>query len=394
MSTARPGAAGVVIVGTGIAGISAAEMLRANGYPGPVSVIGAEATTPCRRTALSKDLLRADLSDERIRLRPSMFWTERDIEVRTGIAVEQIDTDARTIVLSDGTARGYDALILATGGTAVRPAMMADVLTLRARDDAEAIRAAIGSAGRVTIIGGGLIGLEIAASAAAAGHAVAVVEGAERVMERVVPEQISELIANVHRSHGVTLDCGVRVIEATGERVIRADGERMGGPVVAALGLRPDTALAAAAGLEVSSTGIIVDDRMRTSAAGVYAAGDVAAVPHPLTGTPHRAEHWLAAAEQGKAAAHAVLADLTGDTAPAYREIPLAWTVQYGLNLQIAGSPTAGNRIEIDGSLADHDATVRSFDGDTLVGAVAVGRPRDGRTTRAEIAAHLDRLAV
>ncbi|MGW5522916.1 NAD(P)/FAD-dependent oxidoreductase [Gordonia sp. NPDC003950] len=385
---------GVVIVGTGIAGMTAAQTLRDNGFGGPVTVIGSEPEDPYRRTALSKDLLRADLSADRIRLRPSAFWTEKNIEVCCGVMASDLDTAGRLIGLSDGRTLPYDALILATGGRAASAEPMAGVPTLRTRSDAQRIRESIADTGRVSVVGGGLIGLEIAASAAAAGYPVDVVERAHRVMERVVPEIVSEVIAELHSERGVVLRCGARVASADAAGLTLSGGARLDGPVVAALGLRPDVTLAVAAGIEVAAAGIHTDDHLRTSADGVYAAGDVAAPPHPRTGRPARTENWMSATKQGMAAALSVSADLAGGSAPAYREVPLAWTIHYGVNFQIAGWPASGTRYEIDGSLAERDAVVRCFDDRQLVGAVAIGRPRAGRTAREEITAELTRLTV
>ncbi|KJR08319.1 FAD-dependent oxidoreductase, partial [Gordonia sihwensis] len=169
--------AGVVVVGAGTAGVTAAATLRAEGYDGPVTLIGAEPGTPYRRTALSKDLLGADLSESRIALQKPDFWASRGIDIRTRVSVTAIDTAARTVALDDGTRLDYRALVLATGGRPIRPSWLAaDVPALRTRDDAIAIRDGLNDSQRLVVIGGGLIGLELAASAAAHGMSATVVE--------------------------------------------------------------------------------------------------------------------------------------------------------------------------------------------------------------------------
>lgn len=380
-----PTEAPVVIAGTGIAGITAAETLRGNGFTGPITVFGGEPDRPYRRTALSKDLVGADVSIDKIALRKSEFWTDKDIEVRAGVDITDVDADQRTVTGSDGSTTDYRALILATGGTPIMPEWMSQVPSLRTRGDAETIKALIGSTEEFSVIGGGLIGLELAASGAAAGYDVSVYERDDRLMGRVVPEVVSDFLLDLHRTHGVNVHLGAQVSEAAGDRLCLADGTRRETTVIAAMGMSPETGLAAAAGADVSRAGILVDDCLRTTVPGVYAAGDVAATPHPITGDAGRAEHWMAATEQGRTVAATVLADLSDEPAAPHRDVPLAWTIQYGTNIQIAGWPTLGDRLEIDGSVADGDATIRVYDEHGLVGGIAIGRPKDGRTIRSEI---------
>ncbi|NMO01787.1 FAD-dependent oxidoreductase [Gordonia sp. TBRC 11910] len=386
-----PDAPHVVVVGTGIAGITTAETLRASGFDGRITVVGDEPDLPYRRTALSKDIVSADLSTAKVTLRKPGFWAERGIEFRTGTTAVGIDTAARTVSFDDRTEIAYTALVLATGGTPRRFSWMTrDVAVLRNRADALAVQAQLTTGTPLIVIGGGLIGMELAASATGAGVPVTVLEAADRPMGRVLPPDVSDVIAAAHRAHGVDVITDVSITAAAADHV---EGDGFDTPatgfVVAALGMVPNTGLAAKAGLRIGTSGIVVDAHLRTSAPGVYAAGDVAEYPHPLTGTHHRSEHWLTAGDQGKVAASTILADLGYDAEPSTTPVPLAWTVQYGTNIQIAGWPAEGDRIEVDGSLSDLDATIRVFDGELLVGAVAVGRPAHGRKTREEITACL-----
>ncbi|MFZ2510927.1 MAG: FAD-dependent oxidoreductase [Gordonia sp. (in: high G+C Gram-positive bacteria)] len=395
MSSQTGAASGVVIIGAGAAGATAAQTLRGEGYTGEVTIIGAEAGLPFRRTALSKDLLTADLSQQRIALQKQQYWSDKDIEIRSAATVLGFDPEARTVSLSDGTELSYAALILATGGQPIRPDWLDDdVPTLRTVADAERIRAAIAQSGSLTVIGGGLIGLELAASAAAAGHRVTVLEAGDRLMSRVVPREVSVFLADLHRQHGVDVRLDGRVVRASAAGVELHDGEQIGGTVVAALGMAPDVALAEVAGADAGRGGIVVDPSLRTSLAGVYAAGDVAAVPDPRTGEPARGEHWFAAVDQGAAAARTVLADLAGARAPVFAEVPRAWTIQYGVNFQLVGWPAAGGDVTVDGILTAQAqdgpaATVLVSGPEGLRGAVTVGRAAAARELRAQLGANV-----
>ncbi|MFT4201121.1 NAD(P)/FAD-dependent oxidoreductase [Gordonia sp. (in: high G+C Gram-positive bacteria)] len=388
-----PEAAAVVIVGGGVAGITAAETLRTLGHTGPITVIGDEPHLPYRRTALSKDLLAADLSSEKIRLRKPEFWADRDITIVTGTTVDSIDADRRGVVCGDGAAVDYDALVLATGGRPRTVDAVDDAVpTLRHHADAMALQQRLAD-GPVVIIGGGLIGLEIAASAAAAsGNPVTVLEAAPSVLTRVMPEQVAAAIVDLHRANGVGIVTGVDLASATPDAVHTADGVVHRGAVVSAIGMVPDTRLAQSAGASIGPAGIVVDDRLRTDVPGVYAAGDVAARPHPVTGEPARAEQWMTATEHGKLVAATIAGDLGLETSGAtpVSPIPLAWTIHYGRNVQLVGWPGSAERIEVDGAIDDFDATVRCYRGDDLVGAVCLGRAAAGRALRTEIAEALD----
>lgn len=383
-------AAGIVIVGAGTAGVTAAATLRAEGYGGPVTLIGAEPGLPYRRTALSKDLLAADLSEERIALQKPEFWASKGIDVRGDVRVTAIDPDERTVALDDGGVLDYAALVLATGGRPVRPSWLDDgVRSLRTRDDALAIRDDLTRSERLVVIGGGLIGLELAASAAAHGMSASVVEASDRLAGRVMPAVVSEYLAALHSDNGVWLRTSSTVDTATPRRVQLADGTQLVGTVVAAVGAHPDLALAQASGVTVCAAGVVVNGALATDVPGIFAAGDVAALPDVRTGAPARGEHWFGATDQGKAVARSVLADLADLPAPPFAEVPRAWTMQYGVNIQMVGWPTASDDVRVEGSLAEGDALVTTYDEGALIGAVAVGRAAAARECRSEIAAGL-----
>ncbi|MCR8899338.1 FAD-dependent oxidoreductase [Gordonia sp. GONU] len=401
MNSGPAHAPSVVIVGTGVAGITAAETLRANRFDGTITVFGEEPHLPYRRTALSKGILDGDLSDPKITLRPPGYWEERGIHIVPSVRVTGIDAVSRTVELADGSAVGYDALVLATGGTARQlPGASPDLLSLRTRRDVERLRARIDS-GPVVIVGGGLIGLEIAAAVSSSEQRVdsagqiTVLEAAASLLSRVVPDSVAEAVAALHRDRGVRVVTDSRITAAETDAVTLADGTRLTGTVISAIGMQPDTALAEAAGLSVSPAGIVVDETLHTSTPRIYAAGDVAARPHPLTGEPMRAEQWLTATEHGKLVAMTIAADLglaTGPSTPVPR-VPLAWSMQYSSNIQMVGWPTMADRFDVDldtstgtGTCADGFATtVRCFADERLVGAVCMGRGGAGRALRTEI---------
>jgi 3-phenylpropionate/trans-cinnamate dioxygenase ferredoxin reductase subunit len=380
-----------VIVGTGIAGTSAALRLRSSGFDGRVLLIGDEPHEPYRRPPLSKDLLSGSTPAERIRLRPRETWEKQEIELRTSSRVASVDTDAKSLSLADGEQLRYDQLLLATGG---RPRMLPQAVcatgldgvhTLRTMSDIPALQAALTPGSSVLVIGAGLIGAEVAATARGLGCPVMMLEAAEQPLSRLLPPQISQVYAGLHREHGVDLHTGVQI--ASLERIdlgllaTDAEGRKwLADAVVVAVGMTPSTELAEAAGLEVDN-GIVVDEYFRTSAPEVFAAGDVANQPNLLLGGRHRVEHWTSAQEQGTAVARSML----GEREP-YGKVPWCWSDQYGVNLQVTGWPSASDDVTVRGSLDDLDFTAIFHRAGRLVGAVGVNRPKEVRTLRKLIA--------
>ncbi|GAA4641009.1 NAD(P)/FAD-dependent oxidoreductase [Gordonia humi] len=380
---------GVVVVGAGTAGVTAATTLRDRGFDGPLTLIGDEPEHPYRRTALTKELLAADLSVDRISLHRPDVWDAKGIDLRRGRRVVAVEPARRIVVCDDDQEIGYRALILATGARAARPVWLDGVPTLRILSDALAVREVIESAGRLTVLGGGLIGLELAASAASRGMPVDIVEAGDRLASRVVPAAVSDWLRALHERAGVTVRVGARATSVTPEAIGFADGTLVDGPVVAAVGMTPNIDLAVSSGIETSAEGIDVDAVFATSEPGVFAVGDCAATPDSLTGLPTAGGHWFGATDQGRAVASSVLAHLTGDAPEPFRDVPRAWTIQHGVNVQTVGWPSAGGDVRVEGCLDSADAAVRvSVDGE-LIGAVTVGRAAQARALRTEIAAGL-----
>ncbi|WP_018636345.1 NAD(P)/FAD-dependent oxidoreductase [Parafrankia elaeagni] len=373
-----------VIIGTGVAGVSAAFGLRSAGFEGRVVLVGGESHVPYLRPPLSKDVLRGETPPERQLLRPLTLFTRRQIELRTGVQAVAIDPVARLVRLDDGDCLRYGRLLLATGGKA-RTLPQADgvagVFTLRSRDDAVALRDALATRPRVLVVGAGFIGAEVAASARTLGCEVTVIEAASTPMSRVLPPSVAAIYRDIHRSHGVDLRTGVGLhgLERTGATTVATgtDGTRIEAEVVVlGIGMVPDTDLAERAGAVVAD-GIIVDEHCATSIPGVFAAGDVARAPRPRFGGTHRPEQWQHAQHQGASAARAMLGYQEKVT-----EVPWCWSDQYDVNLQICGWPSFDDRVRVRGDLDALDGIAIFDRGGVVTGAVGINRSDDVRALR------------
>lgn len=335
-------AAGMVVVGAGEAGTRAATTLREEGWTGPVTLIGNESHAPYERPPLSKAVQTDEQEPAPAWIRTSDALAGLGIEHLPGVTVTEVDRAGHAVVLDDGRRLPYERLLLATGAAPRQLPWAAAGAHHYIRDygDAVTLRGALVPGARVAVVGGGFLGLELAASAQARGCRVTVVEMAGRVLERIVPAEIAAVIADRHEDAGVELRCGERV-EAVAARG-GAWALRLGGgdvfdadAVVVAVGATPRTALAEEAGLEVDG-GVVVDSCLATSDPDIYAAGDCCSFPHGLYGARRmRLEAWRPAQEQGAVAAR----NLLGAT-EVFEAVPWFWTDQYELTLQIAGLPT------------------------------------------------------
>ncbi|HEY6311821.1 MAG TPA: FAD-dependent oxidoreductase [Streptosporangiaceae bacterium] len=338
--------AAYVIVGASLAGAKAAETLRAEGFDGPVVLIGEEAERPYERPPLSKDYLMGKAERETIYVHPESWYAEHDVDLRLGAQVTAVDPAAREVRLADGSRVGYAKLLLATGSVPRRlPLEGGDadgVLYLRRVGDSDQIRAAFQTATRVVVIGAGWIGLETAAAARAAGVDVTILETAKLPLLRVLGREAAQVFADLHREQGVDLRFGVQVAEITAPGG-RADGVRLADgshvpadAVVVGVGITPRVELASGAGLEIGN-GVAVDARLRASDPDIYAAGDVANAYHPGLGRHIRVEHWANALHQPQVAARAML----GQDA-VYDNVPYFYTDQYDLGMEYAGHVEPG----------------------------------------------------
>ncbi|WP_022730857.1 NAD(P)/FAD-dependent oxidoreductase [Thalassospira lucentensis] len=339
----------VVIVGAGQAGLSCAAKLRTEGFEGEISLIGNEADAPYQRPPLSKAYLLGNLAADRLLLRPLGWYEEQRVTLRTGVEVASLDRAGKRVTLSTGDTLAYDALVFATGAEA-RP--LPDTLlrgrrgvhTIRDRADIEALRPELDAASNVLVIGGGYIGLEIAAVTRGLGNEVDLVEAAPVILGRVACRETALSIAALHEARGVRLHIGQGVASLSGQgRVTGAhltDGTEIAADVViAGIGAAPRTALADAAGLDISN-GILVDACGRTSDPSIFAAGDCAC--YRLPDGDLRLESVGNAIDTGEVVARSILENGAG-----YTPKPWFWSDQFDLKLQIAGRAQPDDQVVV-----------------------------------------------
>ena len=342
----------IVVVGASLAGLSAAEALRAEGYDGTVVMVGAESLPPYDRPPLSKQVLAGVWEPERTTLRDADTWAALDLELHLGREATGLDTANRAIQLDDRSALHFDGVIIATGAT---PRQLPDmpplqgIHTLRTLGDCLAIRAAFDSGGRVVVVGAGFIGLEVAATAHERGLAVTVLEALAVPLERVVGADMGLAIRNFQRRRGVDLRCNAPVAEFLGgERVeaVRLDDgtEIAADAVIVGVGVMPNTAWLAGSGIRVGD-GVICDAHCATSVPGIYAAGDVARWYNPLFEQEIRVEHWTNAVEQGRVAGKNLLSG-TEASVP-YAPVPSFWSDQFDRKIQFAGHVDATDEVRV-----------------------------------------------
>ena len=365
----------IVVVGAGQAAASLAARLRALGYEGALTLIGAEGDPPYQRPPLSKGYLLGDMARERLWLRKREWYEENGIELRLGTAVTAIDPAARTVTA--GEKLPWDALVLATGA---RPRRLSDAQgaplegwhTVRTLSDIDAIAPEMRPGRHLLVVGGGYIGLEAAAVARRLGLAVSVVEMGQRILGRVAAAETADWFRGLHRANGVTIREGVGLDTLLGER--RVTGARLtdgttieADLVLAGIGVEPHSRLAEEAGC-AQTNGITVDAYGRTTVPGIWACGDAASVP--FRGAHRRLENVQNAID----GAEAVAANLLGAEAP-YEPHPWFWSDQYDAHLQIAGLNAGHDRVVVreDGAGRSH----WHYSGPTLVSVDAIDAPRD-----------------
>ncbi len=353
---------GVVIIGSGECGVRAAFTLRDRGYSGSITLIGAESALPYERPPLSKGK-----SSEPKLIRAEQAYRDAGIELRLGLRAETVDPAGKQVGLDDGTALAYEKLLLATGANARLFPGMDGCLTLRTVEDADRIIPGFAEGARVGIIGGGFIGLELAATARLAGADVTVVEAGSRLMARAVPAEIADRVGTRHRDEGVNLMTATEVASADAKTIVLADGTRLSFDlVIAGVGALPNTGLADAAGLSVEN-GIVVDSSFRTSAPDIFAAGDCC--NFPWLGRQVRLESWRAAQDQGDHAAAAMLGDVAE-----YARVPWFWSDQYDLSLQVAGLFDPGRETLRRGDPESPVLLFQCDDAGRLAAAAGVGK--------------------
>ena len=361
--TSRPRSAGagaerIVIIGGGAAGFAAAEMLRREGFDGPLSLVSADDAAPYDRPNLSKDYLAGTAPEEWIPLRPAKFYRDNDIDLRLGTEAKRVDPAGRRATLANGETLAFTKLLLATGAEPLRlrcpGADLPYVRTLRSLTDCRSLRDRAQPGTRAVIVGASFIGLEAAAALRRRQVEVHVVAPEARPMERVLGPAMGDFVRSLHESQGVTFHLG-RTVGAIDERGVQLDdGARLETDLVlVGIGVRPRLALAESAGLTVE-LGVRVNEYLETSAPGIFAAGDIARWPDPYSGERLRIEHWVVAERQGQTAAHNMLG-----RRERFVGVPFFWTQHYDVSIDYVGHAESWDSIEQQGDPGARDVALQ-----------------------------------
>jgi 3-phenylpropionate/trans-cinnamate dioxygenase ferredoxin reductase subunit len=379
----------VVVVGGGLAAQRVCETLRRLGHDGRVRVLCEEPHPPYDRPPLSKGVLTGELDTATPVLRPPDWYLANEVELLLGARARSVDPASRRVELQDGSSLPYDELVIATGSRPRRlPALPLGeaVRELRTIDDARSLREALSSGiERLVIVGAGLIGMEVASSAVSLGLDVTLVEAAPTPLARVLPAALGRWITRLQTRAGVEvwLERSVEHLRwrPSGAELTLSDGRTLAADLVlVATGTQPAARLLAAAGLDGGA--LEVDAGGRSALPHVYAAGDAACFPDPVSGRHIPTPHWEAAAHQGAAVAHSIV----GVPAKAVQP-PMFWSDQHGVRIQFVGHAGDADRLELDGDPESGDFTAWLMAGRRPLGALLVGRPRALPAARARIAA-------
>ena len=383
----------IVIVGAGQAGGQTAVSLRLMGHKGPIVLIGDEAHVPYERPPLSKAFLAGDVGHERLYLKKPTYYGDHDIELRLNTRVTAIDRAAKTVTLGSGENLTYDKLVLAMGSRVRRLDVpggdLPGIHYLRTLADVEEIKASLKQSARAAIVGGGYIGLEVAAVLTKLGASPVVIEVMDQVMARAMAPKVASFFEQVHRSHGVDirLKTGVTGFEAGSDGRVAAaitnSGEKIPADlVIIGIGILPEAELAAEAGLTVEN-GIAVDEYGRTEDPSVFAAGDCTNHPNALLDRRLRLESVQNAVSQGKTVATAII----GKPAP-YAEVPWFWSDQFDLKLQIVGLSDPTDEVVIRGSVEECKFSACYLRNGIFVAINCINTLRDFNAAKKLIAAH------
>ena len=373
--------ASVIIIGGGGAGLAAADMLRREGYDGPITMVSAEDAPPSDRPNLSKDYLAGQAQDDWIPLRSPEYFTERRIELLLGTRVSSIDVSGRQVVLEGGARHSFGSLLIATGAHPVQlPIPGADgpqVHYLRSFADSRSLVDKARSAKHVVVVGASFIGLEVSAALRTRGIAVDVVAPEKVPLERVMGTEVGRFVQSIHAAHGVVFHLGETVTSIAGRTVTLSGGGTVDADfVVMGVGVRPATAVAERSGLAVDR-GIAVNEFLETSKPGIFAAGDVARWPDPHTGERIRVEHWVVAERQGQVAARNMLG-----RRERFDAVPFFWSQHYDVTIRYVGHAERWETVTVIGSLDARDASVFIRGGRTLAVATV---SRDRESLQAEL---------
>ncbi len=382
--------AGTIIIGAGQAGAETAFALRKLGYQKPIHIIGKEPSLPYQRPPLSKTFLKGEIAPERLLFKPAEIYQREKIRVLTKTEAAKILREKKTLRLKNGENLAYDHLVLATGGEArqlnIPGASLRGVHLLRKREDSESLREAAEKEGRIVIVGGGYIGLEVAASLKQKGCDVILLEAEPRLLSRVAAPEISAFFQEIHEAHGVEIRCGARLVSLEGRdhvEALRLDGgEIIKTPLaLIGVGLCPNTGLAEEAGLLVAD-GITTDIHSRTSDPFIFAAGDCANHPSRI----YRRRLRLESVQNAIAQAQSAAATICGCEKP-YIEVPWFWSDQYDVKWQMAGLSEGYDGRVVRGEMGGRRFSVFYLRGGFLIAADAINSAADFMAARLAIAA-------
>lgn len=366
----------IVIIGGGAAGLACAHELRRLGFNGHVTMLSADADPPCDRPNLSKDYLAGAAPEEWLWLRSDEWYAENRVELRLSTEVTRIDPAKRRVHCASGEPVPFDRLLIATGAEPNRlPAPGFDhqnVHMLRSVADARAIADAAKEGSRAVIIGASFIALEVAASLRHRSVHVDIVSVEEVPLEHVFGRELGQKLQALHEQNGVRFHLSAVVDSFDGEAVILGGGERIAADfVVVGIGVRPRTALAESAGAAVDK-GVIVDAFLETSVPGIYAAGDIASYPEPISGQRARIEHWVVAERQGEVAA----ANMLG-ARKRFESAPFFWTEQYGVPIRYVGRASGWDAVTCEGNFEGGSFAARYFVNGSHCATATIGRDRE-----------------
>jgi len=373
----------VAIIGGGAAGNAAAETLRKEGFSGSITVLSADDTLPYDRPNLSKGFLAGSAPADWIPLRSADFYKDQGIDLLLNTRVAAIDPARRQLLLGSGEEVAFDALLLATGAEPVRLSIpgseLSQVHYLRTLADCNALLAAIPAVRRAVVIGASFIGLEVAASLRARRIDVDVVAPEAIPMERILGPEVGRFIRQLHENHGVRFHLGTTATAIFEGAVALQNGQRLPADlVVVGIGVRPLTSLAEQAGLRVER-GVIVNEYLETQTPGIFAAGDIARWPDPISGEAIHVEHFVVAERHGQTAARNIL----GAQEP-FHQSPFFWSEHYDVTIAYTGSAQSWDRVEIDGSLATRDCAISYFRSGKKLAVAAIGRDRQNLEAEAD----------
>lgn len=366
----------IVIIGGGAAGLACAKELRARGFAGEVAILSADTDPPCDRPNLSKDYLAGNAPEEWLWLRGDDWYKGNNVDLRLSTEVTKIDPQAGTVHCASGEQIPFDRLLIATGAEPNRlnaPGLdQPNVFTLRSVKDARALAEQAHPGARAVIIGASFIGLEAAAALRQRNVEVDVVSVEEVPLEHVFGTDVGKQLKALHESKGVRFHLNCVVKQFDGREVELGDGERIATDfVLLAIGVRPRTAIAEAAGASVKN-GVLVDAHLETSLPGIYAAGDIAAYPEPISGHTARIEHWVVAERQGEVAA----ANMLGERRR-FDSAPFFWTEQYGIAIRYVGRASGWDAVTVEGDVESGSLVARYFSDGSHCATATIGRDHE-----------------